>query len=167
MKKLLLALLLIAPILCQAQTVSWTQINYEDLSPQIMESLNDEIQKMNLEFIRFNFYKQDQSNLFPVEFLRKGVDITALGGLEYLIFRPDGSISEKRYKFYSDELLISTPLEMIMTMQEKTKDHQLNYLTKIEVEGQSAYYQANTADSIFVFNERMEFLKAEAANLTQ
>ncbi|MCV9385514.1 hypothetical protein [Reichenbachiella ulvae] len=167
MKKLLLALLLIAPFLCQAQTDSWIQINYEELTPQIMGSLQDEIEKMNLEFIRFNFYQQEDAEIYPVEFLRKGVDITALGGLEYILFRSDGSIYEKRFKFYSDELLISTSLEMIMIMQEKTKDHQLKYLTRIETEGQPAYYQANTQDSVFVFNERMEFLKAEAANLTQ
>lgn len=167
MKKLLLALLLFAPILCHAQTDSWTQINYEELTPQIMSSLQDEIEKMNLEFIRFNFYQQTDADIYPVEFLRKGVDITALGGLEYILFRSDGSIYEKRFKFYSDELLISTSLEMIMIMQEKTKDHQLKYLTRIETEDQPAYYQANTQDSVFVFNERMEFLKSEAANLTQ
>lgn len=143
----------------------WVQINYEDLTPEIMNALNEEIARMNLEFIRFNFYKHRGDNLYPVEFLRKGVDITALGGLEYLIFSADGSVQEKRYKFYSDELLISTPLEMIMIMQEKTKNQQLKYLNRIEVSGKQPYYQANTTDSVFVFNEKMEFLRAEQASI--
>ncbi|SHJ53621.1 hypothetical protein SAMN04488028_101433 [Reichenbachiella agariperforans] len=143
-------------------TEAWSQINYEDLTPQIMSTLNDEIAKMNLDFILFNFYKHTEAPLYPVEFLRQGVDITTLGGLEFIIFNPDGSINEKRYKYYSDELLISTPLEMIMTMQEKTKNHELNYLTKIELSSGEASYRAITADSTFVFNERMEYLHALA-----
>lgn len=142
---------------------NWIQINYEDLTPEIMNALNEEIARMNLEFIRFNFYQHEAKDLYPVEFLRKGVDITALGGLEYLIFSPDGTIQEKRFKFYSDELLISTPLEMIMIMQEKTKDQQLKYLNRIEISGEQPFYQANTTDSVFVFNQKMEFLRAERA----
>ncbi|UXP31161.1 hypothetical protein N6H18_12460 [Reichenbachiella agarivorans] len=146
---------------------SWNQINYEDLTPDIMQSLNHEIEKMNLEFILFNFYQHSDENIYPVEFLRKGVDIKALGGLEFLMFEADGTIKERRYKFYSDELLISTPLELIMTMQEKTKNQELNYLTKVELKSGQTSYQAITADSTFVFNDRMEFINATATTTPQ
>ena len=146
---------------------NWNQINYEDLTPDIMQSLNQEIEKMNLEFILFNFYQQSNEGIYPVEFLRKGVDIKVLGGLEFLIFEADGTIKEKRFKFYSDELLMSTPLELIMTMQEKTKNQELNYLIKVELKSGQTSYQAITTDSTFVFNEKMEFIHSTATTAPQ
>jgi hypothetical protein len=56
---------------CQMQP-NWTQVNYEDLSTDIMVALADEVEKMNLEFIRFNFYRDNDTGKFPVEFLRQG-----------------------------------------------------------------------------------------------
>lgn len=162
MRKTILSIALCIPtFLSFAQDLNdKTQINFEDVPEAVKNTLFDEIEKMNLNNILFNFYKKNMAEEYPIEFLRDGVDIRTLGGLEYITFFKDGKILEKRYKFYSEELLIATPLEMIMTMQEKTAGHDLKYLTKIEITDGDTNYRAITTDSTYVFDEKMEFLQA-------
>lgn len=140
------------------------QINYEEIPASVQNSLFDEIEKMNLDNIRFNFHRYQVSGDYIVVFLRKGVDLTALGGLETIIFDPEGEIQERRYKYYSEEILVAIPLELIMTLQEKTKDIELNYLTKIETSGGNVTYHAVSPDSAYVFNQNMEYITVRTSD---
>jgi hypothetical protein len=136
------------------------QINYEEIPEAVQNSLFDVIEKMNLDDFRFNFHKYQNSGDYIVVFLRQGIDLSALEGLETIIFRPNGQLKEKRYKYYSEELLVSVPLDLVMIMQEKTKDIELNYLTKIATTAGDVTYHAVSQDSAYVFNEKMEYMSA-------
>ncbi|WP_162555720.1 hypothetical protein [Reichenbachiella versicolor] len=139
---------------------SMTQINYGDLPDPIKTSLNDEIAKMDLDAIRFNFYSMDENNNFIVEFIREGTDIKALGGLEMIVFSPGGSVTEKRYKYFSEEILLFVPLEHIMHMQEKVDENHLQYLTKYAPVDGPADYRVIASDSVYIFDENMLYIKS-------
>lgn len=152
----------------QAQeTDGMTQINYENLPDAVKASLGDEIEKMNLQEFRFNFYKVNLREQYAITFLRQGVNIKALEGLETIIFYKDGKIDEKRFKYYAEEILASAPLDLIMTLQEKTKNIELDYLSKYAPTGSPVSYRAISKDSVYVFDEEMIFqqsLKRTAEN---
>lgn len=166
--------LLLLVILCFALKIAYaqetdgmTQINYENLPDPVKVSLGDEIEKMNLQEFRFNFYKVNMKEQFAITFLRQDVDIKALEGLETIIFLKDGQVIEKRYKYYAEEILASAPLDLIMTLQEKTKNIELDYLSKYAPSEQPVSYRAISKDSVYVFDEQMIFqqsLKRTAEN---
>ncbi|SMD38873.1 hypothetical protein SAMN04488029_3919 [Reichenbachiella faecimaris] len=139
------------------ETDGMTQINYESLPDPVKVSLGDEIEKMSLQEFRFNFYKVNMQEQFAITFLRQGVDITALEGLETIIFFKDGQVIEKRYKYYAEEILASAPLDLIMALQEKTKDIELDYLSKYVPTDSPTSYRAISKDSVYVFDEEMIF----------
>jgi len=142
------------------ETDGMTQINYEKLPDPVKVSLGDEIERMNLQEFRFNFYKVNIAEQFAITFLRQDVDITALEGLETIIFFKDGRVIEKRYKYYAEEILASAPLELIMALQEKTIDIELDYLSKYAPTDKPVSYRAISKDSVYIFNQEMIFQKS-------
>lgn len=139
------------------ETDGMSQINYENLPDPVKSGLGDEIDRMNLQDFRFNFYKVDLQEQYAITFLRQGADIKALEGLETIIFFKDGSVVEKRYKYYAEEILASAPLDLIMSMQEKTKNIELDYLSKYAPANLPVRYCAISKDSVYVFDEGMVF----------
>ncbi|UXX78144.1 hypothetical protein N7E81_12320 [Reichenbachiella carrageenanivorans] len=154
---LLLCSIFFAVHVSAQETDGMSQINYENLPDPVKNSLGDEIDRMNLQDFRFNFYKVNLQEQFAITFLRQGADIKALEGLETIIFFKDGSVVEKRYKYYAEEILASAPLDLIMSMQEKTKNIELDYLSKYAPSGLPVSYCAISKDSVYIFDEGMVF----------
>lgn len=158
---LLFAAICYCPSFAQ-ETDGMTQVNYENLPDPVKNSLGDEIEKMNLQEFRFNFYKVNLKEQYAITFLRQGVDIKALEGLETIVFFKDGQVVEKRYKYYAEEILASAPLDLIMTLQDKTKNIELDYLSKYAPSDDPVSYRAISKDSVYVFNENMIFQESFA-----
>jgi len=137
------------------------QINYGTLPDEVKNALLEELEEMDLENIRFNFYQIENTDMYPVEFLRKGVSLKALGGLETIIFHASGKVLERRFKYFSEDVLANAPLESIIELQNQTSHLDLKYLIKYETADKLRAYKAIGSDSTYYFNEFLEFVNSE------